>query len=39
MRSAIRERIGVTLQETRFPDKETVHEIVTLFRSFYNTRA
>jgi ABC-2 type transport system ATP-binding protein len=32
---AIRERIGVTLQETRFPDKETVHEIVTVFRSFY----
>src|SRR4029077_12547458 len=24
----IRERIGVTLQETRLPDKETVHEIV-----------
>ena len=34
---AIRERIGVTLQETRFPDKETVHEIVSLFRSFYKT--
>jgi ABC-2 type transport system ATP-binding protein len=34
---AIRERIGVTLQETRFPDKETVHEILTLFRSFYKT--
>ncbi len=33
---AIRERIGVTLQETRFPDKETVREIVTLFRSFYS---
>ncbi len=32
---AIRERIGVTLQETRFPDKETVREIVSLFRSFY----
>ncbi len=32
---AIRERIGVTLQETRLPDKETVHEIVALFRSFY----
>ncbi len=31
----IRERIGVTLQETRLPDKETVREIVTLFRSFY----
>ena len=35
--AAIRERIGVTLQETRFPDKETVREIVTLFRSFYKT--
>ena len=34
---AIRERIGVTLQETRFPDKETVHEIVSLFRSFYKS--
>jgi ABC-2 type transport system ATP-binding protein len=34
---AIRERIGVTLQETRLPDKETVQEIVTLFRSFYKT--
>jgi ABC-2 type transport system ATP-binding protein len=35
----IRERIGVTLQETRLPDKETVHEIVTLFRSFYRNGA
>ena len=35
--AAIRERIGVTLQETRFPDKETVHEIVSLFRSFYKS--
>jgi ABC-2 type transport system ATP-binding protein len=33
--TAIRERIGVTLQETRLPDKETVRELVTLFRSFY----
>jgi ABC-2 type transport system ATP-binding protein len=32
---AIRERIGVTLQETRLPDKETVLEIITVFRSFY----
>lgn len=31
----IRQRIGVTLQETRFPDKATVEELVTLFRSFY----
>ena len=36
--TAIRERIGVTLQETRLPDKETVREIVTLFRSFYKRR-
>src|SRR6516225_3511467 len=33
--TAIRERIGVTLQETRLPDKETVREIVVTFRSFY----
>ncbi len=31
----IRERIGVTLQETRFPEKATVREMVGLFRSFY----
>src|SRR4051812_39426730 len=31
----IRHRIGVTLQETRFPDKQTVREMVRLFRSFY----
>jgi ABC-2 type transport system ATP-binding protein len=31
----IRERIGVTLQETRFPDKQTVLEMLGLFRSFY----
>jgi ABC-2 type transport system ATP-binding protein len=35
----IRQKIGVTLQETRLPDKETVGEIVTLFRSFYRTGA
>jgi ABC-2 type transport system ATP-binding protein len=35
--AAIRERIGVTLQETRFPDKETVNEIVSVFRSFYKS--
>jgi ABC-2 type transport system ATP-binding protein len=35
----IRERIGVTLQETRLPDKETVLEIVALFRSFYRNGA
>src|SRR5215831_16091913 len=33
--TAIRERIGVTLQETRLPDKETVREMLVLFRSFY----
>jgi ABC-2 type transport system ATP-binding protein len=33
----IRERIGVTLQDTRFPDKQTVRELVTLFRNFYAT--
>jgi ABC-2 type transport system ATP-binding protein len=33
--TAIRERIGVTLQETRFPDKQTVHETTHLFRTFY----
>jgi ABC-2 type transport system ATP-binding protein len=32
---AIRQRIGVTLQETRFPEKATVRELVRLFRSFY----
>lgn len=31
----IRQRIGVTLQATRFPDKETVRELVNVFRSFY----
>ena len=31
----IRERIGVTLQETRFPEKSTLLELVELFRGFY----
>src|SRR5271156_6294780 len=31
----IRERIGVTLQETRFPDKSTLRELLALFRGFY----
>jgi ABC-2 type transport system ATP-binding protein len=31
----IRQRIGISLQETRFSDKLTVRETVTLFRSFY----
>ena len=34
----IRERIGVTLQETRLPDKETVHEIVSLVPQFLQER-
>src|SRR4051812_31567165 len=33
--AAIRKRLGISLQETRLPDKLTVREIVTLFRSFY----
>jgi ABC-2 type transport system ATP-binding protein len=32
---AIRERIGISLQETRFSEKLTVRETLTLFRSFY----
>jgi ABC-2 type transport system ATP-binding protein len=32
---AIRERIGISLQETRLPDKLTVRETAALFRSFY----
>ncbi len=31
----IRRRIGISLQETRLSDKLTVHEVVTMFRSFY----
>ena len=31
----LRSRIGVQLQETRFPEKLRVAELVTLFRSFY----
>jgi ABC-2 type transport system ATP-binding protein len=34
--AAIRERIGVTLQETRFQEKSTVLELAELFRSFYH---
>jgi ABC-2 type transport system ATP-binding protein len=33
----IRERIGISLQETRLSDKLTVRETVTLFRSFYTS--
>src|SRR5208282_160007 len=31
----LRQRIGVQLQETQFPDKITVEEVLRLFRSFY----
>jgi len=33
--SAIRERLGVQLQESEFPDRLTAGEIVRMFRSFY----
>src|SRR5436305_8296184 len=33
--AAIKERIGISLQETRLSEKLTVRETVTLFRSFY----
>ncbi len=33
--SAIRQRIGISLQETQFSDKLTVRETLSLFRSFY----
>jgi len=32
---ALRSRLGVSLQETRFPERLTVAEVVGLFRSFY----
>ncbi len=32
----LRERIGIQLQETQFPEKLTIEEIVRLFRSFYH---
>lgn len=34
--TAIRQRIGVTLQDTRFFEKQSVREVLTLFRSFYD---
>lgn len=34
---AIREQIGISLQETKFSDKLTVRETLTLFRSFYQS--
>ena len=33
---AVRQHIGVSLQETRFFEKQTVREILTLFRSFFD---
>jgi ABC-2 type transport system ATP-binding protein len=33
--SQLRQRIGIQLQETQFPDKLTVEEILRLFRSFF----
>ncbi|KYF58834.1 multidrug ABC transporter ATP-binding protein [Sorangium cellulosum] len=32
---ALRQRLGIQLQETRFPDKLRVGEVIALFRSFY----
>src|SRR2546428_13854234 len=32
---ALRERVGISLQETRLTEKLTVRETLTLFRSFY----
>jgi len=33
--TALRERLGITLQETHLPEKLTVEEVLRLFRSFY----
>src|ERR1051326_2501878 len=33
--ASLRERLGISLQETNFTDKLTVEETLTLFRSFY----
>src|SRR5204863_4527018 len=35
--AALREKIGISLQDTRLADKLTVREVVVLFRSFYKT--
>ena len=32
---SLRQRLGISLQETRLAEKLTVHETLTLFRSFY----
>jgi ABC-2 type transport system ATP-binding protein len=34
--SALRQRLGIQLQDTQFSDKLTVEEVVRLFRSFYH---
>src|SRR5512136_941246 len=34
---ALRQRIGISLQETRFPERLTVLEMLVLFRSFYDS--
>ncbi|MDP9149049.1 MAG: ABC transporter ATP-binding protein [Myxococcota bacterium] len=34
---ALRERVGVSLQQTHLPDRLSVHEILLLFRSFFAT--
>ena len=34
---ALREKLGVTLQQTHLPDKLTVREVLALFRSFYKS--
>ena len=33
---ALRARLGIQLQETKFPEKLSVSEVLTLFRSFYS---
>src|SRR5262249_52051659 len=33
--SALREKIGISLQDTRLADKLTVREVLVMFRSFY----
>src|SRR6185437_8039222 len=33
---ALRQKLGISLQETHLPDKLTVEENLTLFRSFYS---
>ncbi len=35
--ASLRERLGITLQETHLPDRLTVEEVVRLFRSFYRS--